>query len=57
MIQRNGNTLTKRVINTNKKNGWKQKTKEIKDDIGNDVNDLAGNEEATKIEIKKKTLS
>ncbi len=57
MIQRNGNTLTKRVINTNKKNGWKQKTEKIKDDIGNDVNDLAGNEEATKIEIKKKTLS
>ncbi len=47
-IQRNGITLIKRVINTNKKNGWKQKPKEIKDDMGIDEEDLAGSKEATK---------
>ncbi len=41
-IQRNGSTLIKRVISTNHNNGLKQKTKEIKDDMGIDEEDLAG---------------
>ena len=32
-IQRNGNKLVKEVLNTNQQNGWKQKTKILKQEI------------------------
>ena len=55
-IQMKGSDLIKRVVNSNQKNGWKQKTKEIKDEMGITEEDTTGGKEATKNKIKKKAL-
>jgi len=53
-IQRNGNKLVKEVINSNQKNGWKQKTKMLKEEIGITDEDTTGTKNSTKKKIGRK---
>ena len=54
-INKEGSNLMKKVVNSNQKNGWKQKTESTKNEMGITEEDLEGSKQMVKNIVKKKT--